>query len=448
MKKAFAICAVFVFSTFLYGEPINVETCIEEAIKNSEAIKGQKAAIEASASDVKSTMFNYYPTAKISYKYMKLAYNNEPDPIVLPFEPPVEFEIPLPGWQNNVEASIVQPITSLWVVYKGYSAKKLVNEIEHLKLSLDSNQLRLKIIEFYNSYFMLEEAVRLLDQTTDYLKKYKEIAASFVKEEMTDKRAVLKIDIELERVQKEQRNITGQQSVIKTAISLFIDREENSFTLEPEKRKPAYLSKSYKEIIEIQESFRPEIKMLEKTDAIAENISDISLHPFIPNLALVSGYKHDFEATSFSPKGVFYFGGALEWGIGFDFVSNYYKHNKAKAEMIKTKFNNVESKKQMILQVRSLYEEILVKESEIDLSKKEITEAKENLRIEESKYKEKMTTETDLLNALLSLKKATTSLTTACYQHQTALNKLAVILGVNLEEITKNKNNQEKGGGI
>lgn len=445
MKKVFFIFGALIISSFLYGEAIDADSCFAEALQKSNAIKSREMAIKASSSDSDSTFYNFFPTAKISYKYMKIEYYKKPGPIILPIsDPPVEFEIPLPEWQNALEVSIMQPITPLWSVDKGYTAKKLVTEIERLRLTSDSNQLRANIVEFYNSYFMLEEASELIDETDLYLKKYKQIAENFIAEEMSDKRAALKIDIELERVEKEKQNILGNQSVIKTAIALLLDRDENSFTLKPGEKKSVHISKSYEELLEIQESMRPEIKMLKKSDIIAEKVRDTNYLPFIPTVALVAGYNNDFSHSDYSPEGSFYVGGAAEWGIGFDFFSNYHKFGKADAEMVKTKLDNAESKKQMTLQIKSLYSSILVKESEIKLSEKEIIEAKENLRIEENKYKEKMTTEADLLSALLSFKRAATSAITAYYNHNTAINSLSGILGVKVDDITNSEQEKEK----
>ena len=73
----------------------------------------------------------------------------------------------------------------------------------------------------------------------------------------------------------------------------------------------------------------------------------------------------------------------------------------------------------------------------IEISKREIESAEENLRIEEDKYKAKMTTETDLLNASVSLRSAKLGLLTALYEHEVALHTLAITIGTEYGNITK-----------
>ncbi len=438
IKLAF-VTLVFIFTNFTYADVLDIDTCISEALTKSELVKSSKEAVNAASSDAKGTFMNFLPTAKISYNYMKLEYYNEPEPMSIPItDPPINIEFPLPEWQNNVEVSITQPITPLWSVYKGYSAKNLAAEIQRLQLTLTENQLKSKIREYYNTYFMLEESAELIDETNGYLMKYKEMADMMIEEGITDKRATLKIDIELARTAKEKQNIKGNQSIIKTAIALMVDRDEDSFTLEKPSKKSTEFNKSYKELLNLQEDLRPEMKMLKKSDVIADNIYDTNIQPFIPTLALVAGYKNDFEASMLSPEGTFYVGGALEWNIGFDWIKNGYGLSKAKSENIKTKLENIDSRKNMYLQIKSLYTDLLVKKSTINLSEKEVIEAEENLRIEDSKYKEKMTTETDLLNALVSLKQAKTSLISSYYDYCNSLNSLAGVLGTDIEELINN----------
>lgn len=438
-KNILVFMLIFISVNVVYAESLDLDSCISESLTNSEIVKSNIEAINAASADKKGNFIDFLPTTKISYNYMKLKYYNKPKPISIPITtPPIEIEFPLPEWQNNVELTLTQPITPLWSIYKGYSAKTLATEIKKLQLTLTKNQLKSKIREYYNNYFMLEESSQLIDETYSYLKQYKKTAEMFVKEGITDKRAILKIDIELAKIEKERQNILGNQSIIKTAVALMINRDENSFTLEKPEKKIAAFSKTYKELLALQKRSRPEIKMLNKSNAIADNIYDTNIQPFIPTLALVAGYKNDFEATTLAPEGTFYAGGILEWNIGLDWVKNGYKLSKAKSERIKTKLENIDSRKSMYLQIKSLYTDILVKKSAINLSNKEVIEAKENLRIEESKYEEKMTTETDLLNALLSLKKAKTSVISSYYNYCNSLNSLASIIGIETKELINN----------
>ena len=432
----FSIMLLFPYPS-IHCEELNIENCIREALEQSESLKSQKAAVDAADYDKNEITSWFFPQAKVSYNYMELGYHGEPEAQVLPTDPPIPFAIPLPDKQHSIEFSAVQPLTALWVINLGHSMKQNASDIEKNKLQLNTNQLKTLITEYYYSYFMLEENIELLNQSLEFLKEYRNIANQFISEGMSDKRAVLKIEIEIAKIKKELKKALEMQSVIKTAIAMYINREETSFSLKPINKKPLQLSASYRDLIDIQNKYRPELQILKNSEKIYETLYQKSWSEMFPNVALVAGYTNDFAPTSMTPEGTAYIGGAAEWEFGSQLFSKYSKSKKAKAELIKVKLDRIANRKQMQLQIKSLLSDIQVRESEIVISQKEIREAKENLRIEESKYREKVTTETDLLNALLLLKKATTAKVTSYYNHRIAIARLAGTIGVDTDKITK-----------
>jgi len=435
----FLIFGIIFFSD-LNAEEMDINQCVSYAIRESEVIKSQQMAVEAADYDKKDVAGMFFPQAKVSYNYMELGYHGEPEAMMLPFDTPLPFKIPLPGKQHNIEFSAVQPLTLLWAINEGHSIKKLSAQIERNKLQLNTNQLKSQVSQYYYTYFMLEENISLLNQTIKFLNKYREIASSFISEGMSDKRSVLKIDIEIAKTEKELKNVEGMQSVIKTAISMYINRDETSFSLKQIDKTNIRLTADYKDLIDIQRKTRPEIKMLENSQKIHEKIYSGSFAEFVPNVALVAGYKNDFAATSMSPEGSAYIGGVAEWEFGSQLFSKYSRTKKAKAELVKVKLDKIAKNKNMQLQIKSLLSDINVKQSEMLISQKEVTEAKENLRIEESKYKEKYSTETDLLNALLLMKKADTAKVNSYYNYRILLTELSGTIGVNINEITEISN--------
>ncbi|HOG44510.1 MAG TPA: TolC family protein, partial [bacterium] len=81
------------------------------------------------------------------------------------------------------------------------------------------------------------------------------------------------------------------------------------------------------------------------------------------------------------------------------------------------------------------FNDVETKYQAIEVATREIASATENLRIEEDKYREKMTTETDLLDASISLRSAKLKLLTSMYEHLVALNRLAITVGVDYQTI-------------
>ncbi|HRZ78668.1 MAG TPA: TolC family protein, partial [bacterium] len=106
-----------------------------------------------------------------------------------------------------------------------------------------------------------------------------------------------------------------------------------------------------------------------------------------------------------------------------------------KAESVATKLDNARLIKDMTIQVKKMHSDISVLEKTAELNKVKIESALENLRIEEEKYSKQMTTETDLLNASLMVRKARTEEVSTIYRHMMAMLELSGITSIDMEDL-------------
>ncbi len=157
--------------------------------------------------------------------------------------------------------------------------------------------------------------------------------------------------------------------------------------------------------------------------------------PFIPSLSFIAGYTRKFDPPMMNAGDNFSFGAVLSWDVGIDWWKNNRNLDKATAAGQKTVLENIEARKQMELQVSQMYATLQVKEKEILLARSEIKSAEESLRTEESKYQQSMATQTDLLNASLSLKMARMGFISAQMEYLKILELLAATIGVKKEEL-------------
>ena len=131
-------------------------------------------------------------------------------------------------------------------------------------------------------------------------------------------------------------------------------------------------------------------------------------------------------------------GGVLSWDFGVDTAQAFFDYKSVKAESVIKKLENIKLRKDMALQIRKMFVNLKVLEKTILIDQSQVDSAKENMRIEEAKYKNQMTSETDLLSAVLNLKKAETSKISNKYQHEIALKKIVLTSGLDIKDIKKN----------
>ena len=433
--KSFAAAILVMFACFsAAAETFSLEECIERSLKESEKIKAMQESEEAAKSGKDGTVFSFLPTATLDAGIQWMKYKPEQGEMnVAGMSIPVSF----PDKSRTLGITVVQPITPLWSVSYGYKSLETAEDIAKLQRELTSDQLKLEVMNLFYNYQLLNESMEILNETKEQLQKYYEQAKNFYDAGVVDKRSVLKIEIEMTRLEQQIQTVIGNTNLIKKNIGILINAPADSFELKKKEVSENNLSADNSQLEKIMLDNRLEYKLLEKSESVYEYSEMMSAQPLIPTLALVAGYKKNWDAGGSSPENTLFIGGTLSWSIGFDWGKTAFDIKQSKHKKVQTRLENAATKKQLSLQLTQLENDVEIKAMAIEISKREIESAEENLRIEEDKYKAKMTTETDLLNASVSLRSAKLGLLTALYEHEVALHTLAITIGTEYGNITK-----------
>ncbi len=445
MNKFLVVLSLFFLPASILSAQLSLDDCIELSINESYKKKAADAAVESAKSGRNSALFSFFPSTRFEAGYQWLKFVPEPEGMefdigaILEVEmEPVPFDIEMPDKSRTMGITSVMPITPLWSVFNGYKAASSGYDIAKLQKELTVEQIKLEVMNLYFNYFMLEESFGLLTGTGEQLRRYRKQAENFFNAGLVDKRAILKIDIELAKIDQQLQIVTGNKNLIKKNIAIFINREPDTFTLKKIDVTPADLSLSSAELSSIMTGNRLEFKILEKGTDISKRLERIAFQPLIPTLAIVGGYSRTWDSMQgFQPEGTLFIGGNLSWEIGFDWGRNFFDYKKARSERIKNELESIHAKKMMELQLVQLENDVSVKYEGIEIAKREVEAASENLRIAEDKYREQLTTETELLDASIAYRNAQLKLLSSTYEYEVSLNRLALTIGVRYEDITK-----------
>jgi len=440
IKFLLATLILLLFTIVAQAETLSLKDCIDSSLQQSEKVKASQVGAQAAKDGKNAIIFNFLPTTKFEMGYQWLKFVPEPEPFdigALMGQPAGTATIGgLPDKSRTMNITVVEPITPLWSVFNGYKAASLGQDIAEIQAKLTADQIQMEVINLFYNHQMLTESFEILNKTKEQLERYRTKAQNFVDAGISDKRAVLKIEIELAKIEQQVMIVEGNLKLLKKNLSIFMNRDSGSFTLDTEKTSSNTLSAQSDELNTMMHKSRLELKMLKKSDKIAKHLEWIAIQPLIPTLAIAGGYSKTWDASSFQPEGTLFIGGSLSWNVGFDWGSAIFNYKKARAEKVKTQLENIAAKKSMEVQLIQLENDVNTKSQAIKIAKKEIDSSQENLRIEEDKYNQKLTTETDLLDASIAFRSAKLKLLTSIYEHEVALNRLAITIGVPYEEIT------------
>ena len=459
MKKSIIsiLCVTLLLNLTCFAEELGIDEIISIAVENSEAIKAEDSKSGKDEYERKAVFTRFFPTISLEAKLLKLEYFPEPDKLTVDLSPvvgtladtihesfpmlqldlagklqPMEIDLGVPTHQRTLDLTVVQPLTPLWGIYQGYKALELKSEISKLKSELTKDKIKLEIVKVYNSYNMLTDILKLLDESFEQLDRYEKNAEKFHKAGFIDETALYKIKVERAALEVEKEKYLGNQSVIKAALAMFMNRDEESFEIKYDKPEFHEITKSEDEIIKAQESNRTEMQMVNKNIEIQERLNKRAIQNFIPQVGLTFGFKKNWDSTLINPEGVMFFGAVARWEFGFDTARQYYEYQAVKASSVSTELESVKLKKDMTLQVKKLMADIKVLEKAIEQNRTQIESAEVTRKIQEAKYEKQMTTETELLNAQLMVKKSKTEEIANLYKYKIALDELAIITGSEL----------------
>lgn len=428
----------------MFSEKFSLEECIERSMKESHRIRASEAEVDSARNARNAAFVSFFPSAKIESAYQWLKYKPEPESMELDLSAlgmsKIEFG-ELPDKNRNVNITGVMPVTPLWSIFNGYKTTSLVYDTQKIKRELTKRQIRIEVISLYYNYLLLEETVDMLSDTEKQLRRYRKQAEDFYDEGFTDKRAVLKIDIEITKVEQQIQTVLGNKNLLKKNLAVYMNMDSDSFTLEKADVTPVFLQTTYSELRDTMNKNRLELKMLENSFAISSRVEKTAFQPLIPTLAFVAGYSRTWDAMQgFQPEGTFFMGGNLSWEVGFDWMKNIFNYKKASAEKVKTRLENIHAEKMMSIELAQLENDVNTKAGAIDIARREVKSASENLRIAEDKYEEQIITETELLDASTAYNQAEIKLLSAVYEYEISVNTLVLTIGAEYSDITKGEN--------
>ncbi len=436
MKELRMFFVFFILSAATLGasETLTLEDCLSLAKKENSKILAKKSFEKAASHKKTAALFNFFPKGRAEINMLKHVFVPEPEDVsfdisslgIPGMEGSVELPVDIPERNREMNISAVQPVTDLWSVYKAYDITKRSENISEMQTQITENNVKKTVISSYYSYLMAKDLKDLLLEMKKQTEEYKKQAKHFVREGMSDKRAVLKMDIEISRVKKEMATVDENMKLLKNAVAVAINKDASSFELAEKTTIFRPLEKNISEMISMQKKYRNEFKIMEESITIMRNMEHLAFQPLIPSIALTGGFRKTWDPQPFAPEGIFFAGGVLQWEVGFDWVANYSSYKKSVAETTGKNLENIDAKKQMRLQLLKMHRDIKVAAEEIKLAEAEIAAAEESLHIEKKKYQENMTTETELLSAHISLKKAKTDFLRAKYTHEIKVKNLSL----------------------
>jgi outer membrane protein len=411
------LCFIFIqqilFPVFSKAEePVEIFTLkqtIESALKANLGLKSSKEETTAALAVKKARRTQFFPTFSTSYKYNRYDAETVTSGITA-----------VPQEQYSFVTSFSQPIFSGFSILRQYDIAKLGLDKAKVNEQLTRQNI---ILDAKNAYFKLLQNQKLYDiaqKTVVQISAQKEVADNFYQVGMTPLNDLLQAQVELANAKQEliiaKNNFDNAESNFNTLLRRPINTPvilEDILNYFPFEETLAYC-------LAEAEKNRFEIKIADMEVEIAQKDLDLSKKDYYPSVDLQGNYfKYGTEWEVNGGDGIYDPEGwniqaVAKWNF-WEWGRTSYGVKEKHSRLSQAQLNKKEILDNIQLEVKTAYLRTQEAERAIQTVETAIEQAKENFRINQERYKEQISTQTDVLIAQTLLSKTMTNYYNALY---------------------------------
>ena len=393
--------AIALFPPLIFAkQPLTLDASIKLALKNSSAINIAKEGTKGATVLKMEAIAGFLPKLNTSYSYTRLneapfsrftGMSSAPPPLNM-----LNGNEVVAGTADNYNWAVEarQPLFAGGGILANYQ----VNSIgEHIARLEETAKYQDVVQEVKIAYFNILRAKRIQEaaqQSVEMLTAHRDVAENYFKVGMIPKNDLLHAEVELAK--------SNFNTVLKREIFTPVEIED-ILTYHSSKQ-------SFDECLNIARQTRPELKISFLKSTQAGKLVRLAQSDYFPTLSVVGNYTRFGDNPSVNGSD---YKDMESWRLMAVASWNFWEWGKTKfrVDASKAKENQVmealkELNDKITLEIKSAYLILQETESQIVVWLKVIEQAEENFRISEERYKERVATSTEVLEAQTLLTKA------------------------------------------
>ena len=427
------IFTVAFFPHFVFAEePLTLDESIEIALKNSIVINIAQEGAKGATAQKKEAFTGFLPRFNTSYSYTRL--NEKPFLRVPLFLSLPDLDI-ITGTADNFNwvIEVKQPLFAGGAILANYQAYSIGENAANVEETAKYQDV---VQEVKIAYFNILRAQRIKDvarQSVEMLSAHRDVAQNYFSVGMIPKNDLLHAEVEL--ANGKQALVTAQNTLELAQFNFNKILKRNMFvpveivdilTYQP-------LKQSFEECLNIARQERPELKILSLKAAQAGKLVRVAQSEYLPALNLVGNYTRigdnpSVSGSDYKDMESWYVMAVASWNF-WEWGKTKFRVDASKARENQAIDSAKELNDQITLEVTNAYLLLHQAENQIMVSQKVIEQALENFRITEERYKERVSTSTEVLDAQTLLTKAKSEYSNALGDYNINYAKLQRAMG-------------------
>jgi outer membrane protein TolC len=403
-------------------ETLNLGQTIEAALKANLGLQRSKDEIEAATAVKNARTTEFLPTLNARYGYI---HRDKPTTQELGTGLGQVDVVINPQDEYNFVTSFTQPIFTGFALLNQYKIASLGLDVAEFKEKIARQDV---ILDAKNAYFSVLKTQKLMDVAHDTVRQIaaqKEVAENMYQVGMSPLNDLLQSQVQLANAKQSLITAQNTMEIAKSQFNTLLRRPVNSPVIITDILDYAPFDYDINYCLAQAEENRLEIQVADMQVKIAEKSYQLSQRDYYPSVALTGTWTR--RGTEWDVNGGEGISDQDFWDIRATATWDFWQWGRT-AYGVREKLSRLaqakSSKEEIIdninLEVKQAYLKTIESEKNITTIEKAVEQAKENLRITEERYKEQVSTTTDVLVAQTLLTDTMTNYYSALYDYKIA----------------------------
>jgi outer membrane protein len=410
---------------------------IEAALKANLGLKRSKEEVNAALATKKARTTNFLPTLSARYGYIR---RDEPTIQALAGQGGQSTNVIVnPEEEYNFVTSFSQPIFTGFALINQYKIASLGLDVAEISEKLTRQDV---ILDAKNAYFSILKSQKLMAVAEDTVKQVaaqKEVAENMYQVGMSPLNDLLQSQVQL--ANDKQRFITAQNNmeITKSQFNTLLRRSVNAPVVIADILDYTPFEYDINYCLAQANQNRLELQVADLEVQIADKDYQLSKGNYFPSIDLTGNLTR--RGTEWDVHGGEGIGDKKFWDIRATATWDFWQWGRTRygvkeklSRLSQSKYRKEEILDNIELEVKQAFLRTKESEKNITTIEKAIEQAKENLRITEERYKEQVSTTTDVLVAQTLLTETMTNYYNALYDFKIAKAVLYRVIGQEILE--------------
>ncbi len=422
-----SICILITYPGFLPAqesdEKFDLTQTIDTALKANLGLKQSKEEVNAALATKKARTTDFFPTLSARYGYIR---RDKPTTQALIGQLGQSTEVIInPEDEYNFVTSFSQPIFTGFALINQYKIASLGLDVAEISEKLTRQDV---ILDAKNAYYSILKSQKLMDVAEDTVKQVtaqKEVAENMYQVGMSPLNDLLQSQVQL--ANDKQRFITAQNNleISKSQFNTLLRRPVNAPVAIVDILDYTPFEYDIDYCLDQANQNRLELQVADMEVQIAEKDYKLSQRNYFPSIDLTGtwtrrGTEWDVDGgEGISDKKFWDIRATATWDF-WEWGRTRYGVKEKLSRLSQAKYRKDEILDNIELEVKQAFLRTKETEKNITTVEKAIEQAKENLRITEERYKEQVSTTTDVLVAQTLLTDTMTNYYNALYDFKIA----------------------------